>query len=217
MSQDSYAKMKIELDFLSALESGEVITQMNLKQRVGVSVGLINALLKRAINKGYVKARQAPYKRYAYYLTPQGFAEKSRLVSAYLESSMDFLRNARVQYAEIFEKAQSQKKQNIILAGDGELAEIAVLATLGDASFEMSVYAPDNSKDSIYGLKIIRDLTQIKNDQLVVLTESKNAQEMFEIIKAERPELEVVWPALLHITPDIAALVEKQKRENADA
>ena len=67
-----------ELEFLTAVERGEVVTQKSLSQRIGIAVGLINALVKRSMVRGYVKARQAPYKRYAYYLTPEGFAEKSR-------------------------------------------------------------------------------------------------------------------------------------------
>ena len=48
--------------------------------------------------QGCMKARQAPYKRYAYYLTPEGFVEKSRLVGEYLQSSLEFFRKARGQY-----------------------------------------------------------------------------------------------------------------------
>src|SRR3990170_4419518 len=95
-----------ELEFLTAVERGDVVTQRSLSKRIGVAVGLINALIKRSMVKGYVKARQAPYKRYAYYLTPEGFAEKSRLVGEYLQSSLEFFRKARTQYAEIFQSTR---------------------------------------------------------------------------------------------------------------
>ena len=210
MAEDSYSRMKIELDFLSAIERGEVTTQMNLKQRVGVSVGLINALLKRAVAKGFVKVRQAPYKRYAYYLTPQGFAEKSRLVAAYLENSMDFLRQARLQYAEIFEKAVQREQKNIVLAGDGELAEIALLAVLGKAQLSLSLYAPGKNASSL-GLPVVERLEDIKAADLLVITDSKNAQEQYELLIQTFPEAQIVWPALLHITPDRAELMAKHK------
>ena len=84
----SKTPLKTELDILAALESGEVVTQMTLAKRVGVAVGLINALIKRGMRKGYVKARSAPYKRYAYYLTPKGFAEKSRWQSLQFFSNL---------------------------------------------------------------------------------------------------------------------------------
>ena len=95
-------KADADLNLLSAVERGEVITQQTLKHELGVSVGLINALLKRAVKKGLVKVHEAPYKRFAYYLTPQGFAEKGRLVANYIEFSLGLFRDARDQYAEIF-------------------------------------------------------------------------------------------------------------------
>src|SRR3546814_4284251 len=90
-------KSDAELDFLTAIERGEVVTQVALKQRIGVSVGLINALLKRSVHKGYVKVRKVPYRRYAYYLTPQGFGEKSRLRSEEHTSELQSL--MRISYA----------------------------------------------------------------------------------------------------------------------
>ena len=71
-------------DFLAALERGEVVAQMTLSKRISVSIGLIDALLRRTIHKGFVKTKAAPHKGYAYYLTPKGFSEKSRLVARYL-------------------------------------------------------------------------------------------------------------------------------------
>lgn len=95
-------KSDADLALLTAVERGEVVTQQMLKQELGVSVGLINALVKRAVIKGLVKVREAPYKRYAYYLTPSGFVEKSRMVAEYLDYSLQLYREARDQYVEIF-------------------------------------------------------------------------------------------------------------------
>ena len=47
-------KADADLDLLTALERGEVVTQQMLTHDVGISVGLINALIKRAIKKGLV-------------------------------------------------------------------------------------------------------------------------------------------------------------------
>ena len=80
------SKVQTEIDFLASLEGGEVSSQTSLAGRISVSAGLVNALVKRAVQKGYVKMRKAPYRRYAYYLTPKGFAEKSRLVAKYLDT-----------------------------------------------------------------------------------------------------------------------------------
>ena len=94
--------LQIEFDLLSALERREVVTQPALAKRLSISVGMVNALLKRAVHKGLVKAKAAPYKRWAYYVTPEGFQEKSRLVAQYLDASLAFFRMARREYRVLF-------------------------------------------------------------------------------------------------------------------
>src|SRR4051812_16616127 len=83
---------RTEVRLFTAIESGTDDTQISLSKRVGVAVGLVNALLKRAARKGLVKVTSAPARRYKYYLTPKGFAEKSRLVAEYLNDSLSFFR-----------------------------------------------------------------------------------------------------------------------------
>lgn len=211
MTDDSSIKMKIELDFLSEIERGEVITQMSLKERLGVSVGLVNALLKRAVSKGFVKVQQVPYKRYAYYLTPQGFSEKSRLVAAYLETSMDFLRQARMQYAAIFDEAIAKEKISFVLAGDGELAEIAILSTMGKKIAKIAVLDPSSDNAENSGMPVFKSIKDCDQYDLIIITDAKNSQSTFEKLRAQCPTADIVWPPLLHITPDKEDLIRRQE------
>ena len=79
------------------------------------------------IRKGLIKMRHVPINRYAYYLTPQGFAEKSRLTAQYLAISFDFFRLARSQCSVLFAECETRGWTRIALCGGGELAEIAML------------------------------------------------------------------------------------------
>ena len=87
---------------LNAVEENAVLTQRSLARGLGIALGLANAYLKRCVTKGYIKVTQAPANRYAYYLTPKGFAEKSRLTTQYLTNSFDFFRLARNQCDALF-------------------------------------------------------------------------------------------------------------------
>jgi DNA-binding MarR family transcriptional regulator len=151
-------KTKTELDFLTAVERGDVVTQMALSKRVGVAVGLINALLKRAARKGYVKAKSAPYKRYAYYLTPKGFGEKSRLVAEYLEVSLDFFRQARGEYVELFAGAEARGLKRLALVGGGELAEIAAMAAHDGQVELVAIVDTKTNRERLYGIRVVRGL-----------------------------------------------------------
>ena len=86
------ANLKISkiINFFSQLEKKKIISQSKLAKNVLISLGMANAILKKAISKGYVKVKAAPYKRYVYYLTKKGFSEKSNLVQEYLEDSLNF-------------------------------------------------------------------------------------------------------------------------------
>ncbi|GAF79082.1 unnamed protein product [marine sediment metagenome] len=200
-------KSNSELEFLSAIERGEVVTQMTLRKRIGVSIGFINALLKRGMHKGYVKARKVPVRRYAYYVTPKGFTEKSRLVAVYLEDSLAFFRGAHSQYAEIFVRARSDGLSSLVLIGGGELAAIAVLAAWGEGVALLAILDPESNQNQHYGLKVIRSLDEISPFDAVVITDSRTPQKAYEELRERLPEAQVLAPPLLKITPDRADLI----------
>ena len=85
---------EIVLRLLSSIERDSAITQRKLAGHLGIALGLANAYLRRCIRKGFVKVTRVPLNRYAYYLTPQGFVEKSRLTADYFSASLNFFRRA---------------------------------------------------------------------------------------------------------------------------
>ena len=116
------------LSLLSVLEDDGHATQRSLAVRIGVALGLTNSLLKRAVRKGLVKVKDVPAKRLAYFVTPKGFSEKSRLVAEYLTSSLTFFRQARGEYTDLCQQAINRGHKRIVFYGMGELAEIAMLS-----------------------------------------------------------------------------------------
>jgi predicted transcriptional regulator len=67
---------RIVLGLLTSVEADGARSQRRIAAELGVALGLVNAYFKRSIKKGLVKVGQVPARRYAYYLTPQGFSEK---------------------------------------------------------------------------------------------------------------------------------------------
>jgi DNA-binding MarR family transcriptional regulator len=120
---------RIVLGLLSSVGDG-ASSQRRIASELGIALGLVNAYLKRCVVKGFVKVSQAPARRYAYYLTPQGFTEKSRLTVEYLSYSFSFFREAKADCARAFALAKERGFQNLVLCGKSDLAEIAILSAL---------------------------------------------------------------------------------------
>jgi hypothetical protein len=77
-----------------------------------------------------VKVTHAPAGRIAYCLTPQGFAEKSRLTIEYLSYSFSFFRQAKADCSAVIELARMRGFSRVALAGRSDLAEIAAICGL---------------------------------------------------------------------------------------
>src|SRR5690348_13113964 len=130
VTEENAESSRIMLGLLDAVEQERVQSQRHLASELGIALGLANAYLKRCMKKGLVKVRQAPARRYAYYLTPQGFAEKSRLTVEYLSVSFGFFRKAKTDCSELFHAAKEGGVETVLLVGQSDLAEIAALCAM---------------------------------------------------------------------------------------
>ena len=74
------------------LEENPDLTQRELAERLGVSVGGLNYCLKALVQKGWVKVQNFSQSKnkfgYVYLLTPTGVAEKAALTGRFLKRKM---------------------------------------------------------------------------------------------------------------------------------
>jgi DNA-binding MarR family transcriptional regulator len=141
-SNENIEHARLMLGLLESVERDSAQSQRLLAAEFGVALGLVNAYLKRCVRKGLVKVKTVPARRYAYFLTPQGFAEKSRLTLAYLGRSMSFFREARKDCAETCALARKLGWSRIVLAGPSDLAEICAICGLEAHIAVVAVVAP---------------------------------------------------------------------------
>jgi len=87
------ARDELRLRVLRALEANPELSQRQLAQQLGVSLGGVNYALKALIERGFVKAdnfrRSGTKVAYLYVLTPKGIAEKSALATAFLGRKLE--------------------------------------------------------------------------------------------------------------------------------
>ncbi len=198
------------LGVLSAVERDSRITQRSVSRELGIALGLANSYLKRCAKKGLIKVRQVPLNRYAYYLTPKGFAEKGRLTAEYLAVSFNFFRDSRKQCTELFEYCAARGVRTLALGGGGELAEIAILSAAGTAVHIVCVIDGDAAGSRCADRPVVADLKAAQalcEDELgaVVITDVRAPQETYEAIcrAAAGNGLavrDVLAPAILRIT-----------------
>ncbi|HUJ79551.1 MAG TPA: winged helix-turn-helix transcriptional regulator [Nitrospiria bacterium] len=116
------------LHILDEVSKNHRISQRVLSERLGVALGLTNLYLKRLIKKGFIKVKGIPGKRYLYYLTPTGFAEKSSLSIQYMQFSWNFFQDIRARWREQFQRLSGLGVTQVVLCGTNELAELAYLS-----------------------------------------------------------------------------------------
>ncbi len=160
------------LKILEALDENPIQTQRDLSRRLKISLGLVNAFTKRLVRKGYFKITTIPRNRIQYILTPRGLAEKGRLTYQYFNYSMQYYKNARASFREIFDRLIEQKKTRVYFLGVSELAEIAYI-TLLETSLELAGIVDDQmAGKQLLGFRILDSsvLNSISLEDAIVIT-----------------------------------------------
>ncbi len=201
---------EITLGVLNAVEKSSSVTQRSVAGDLDIALGLANAYLKRCAKKGFIKIQQIPRNRYAYYLTPRGFAEKGRLTGEYLSQSFNFFRAARNQCTELFEQCAQAGAHRVALAGIGDLAEIATLCAR-DHSIEIVgiIEASDFEGDRFAGLKVVVTAEALRGIDVVVITDMKEPQKTFDALSESFAPEQLLFPVFLHISRVPPQLMEE--------
>jgi DNA-binding MarR family transcriptional regulator len=204
---ESQAEAQITLGMLTAIEENSVLTQRSLARGLGIALGLANAYLKRCVTKGYIKVTHAPAKRYVYYLTPQGFAEKSRLTAQYLALSFDFFRLARSQCGALFGECETRGWRRIALCGAGELAESAMLCAETHAVTLIGL-VERGGESGLGKLPLVGTLAELAEPDAVLITDQRTPQQTYDRLVTMLPRERVLGPRLLNISRTPPKLAE---------
>ena len=125
---------------LVELSKRQDITQRELSGKLGIALGLINSYLKTLVSKGYVTVSGIPRRRYSYYLTPHGLAEKARLTCEHLQNLTTLYKVARTDFTSLFKEFKGRDIVEVAFCGVDEIAEIAYLS-LKEAGLELIAVA----------------------------------------------------------------------------
>jgi DNA-binding MarR family transcriptional regulator len=191
----------ITLGVLTAIERDPAMTQRSAASEVGIALGLVNAYLKRCVRKGWVKIQQVPRKRYVYYLTPRGFAEKARLTSEYLSFSLDFFRRARAEYDDAIAACAAHGWNRVVIVGDTDLAEIASLCCHDREVVVLGILAPGSTAQRFAGLPVFPSLDHLPEVDAAILALAHEPTELGKALAGRLGRQKVVAPTILRLPP----------------
>lgn len=177
-------EQKVIIHLLSEIERNPSFTQRGLASGLGIALGLMNQYLKRCVTKGWIRASQISPRRITYFLTPEGFKEKSNMVTNYLARSLTFFRDARAQCEEVFIECKIEGRFSVALVGEGDLADIAKLVA---HCVGINVSVVDINVD-------------FKDYDVVLITDILNPQDTYEAIKNKVEPQRLLTLKLLHIS-----------------
>jgi DNA-binding MarR family transcriptional regulator len=197
---------RIVLDLLTSVEHDGERSQRRIAAELGIALGLVNAYLKRCVKKGLVKVQDAPARRYAYYLTPHGFAEKTRLTVQYLSDSFSFFRMAKADCARVLDVAKASGFSRVVLAGKSDLAEIAILCAVEAAVTVVAIVDPRSEDERFIGVDVFKSYADVAGKfDAVIVTDVTGAQTSFDSAVADCGADRVLAPAMLGLRPSTKA------------
>ena len=174
---------------LDEISRNNKVTQRDLSRRLGVALGLINSYIKNLTSKGYVTIATIPRNRYKYYLTPNGFIEKTRLTYHHLQNFTNLYRSARQDFQKLFQNLQKENIKKVVFCGADEVTEIAYI-TLQEFEIELAGVVDTGAKDQSFLDQSIRPLEHLKRldyDRVIVTSFIKEDELYAELLKAGIP------------------------------
>jgi len=204
MNNKHLKEEQLTLELLDAIEKDSDISQRHLAKKMGIALGLANSYLKRCIKKGLIKIHDAPANRYLYYLTPHGFAEKSRLTASYLSYSFSFYREAGDSCRNAYKQCKENGWNKIVLCGESELAEIAILRSYETEIDIVGLYDPNAKNNHFINNNIFHDFTILPEHDGYLLTEMNATKISYEFLITKVEPEKIIIPSILRL--DISSI-----------
>lgn len=161
---------RLRLELLGAIADNHGATQRDLSARLGIALGLTNALMKRLVRKGYVKIAHVSPRRVRYLLTPKGIVEKSRLTYSYIQYSVGYYLQLRGRLRAVFDRLAAEGTRRVVFYGAGEVAEIASICLHGTPLELVAIVDERRAGDTVLGHRVgsLEDFAAVTFDALVL-------------------------------------------------
>ena len=180
-----------ELEILEMLENNGHLTQRDLSKEVGIALGLVNHLLKKMVNKGWIKIKNIDAKKIRYLITPEGAKEKSSLLYKRVESTIHFYLDAKRVIKEKVVHLKNEGIENVSIYGINHISEVLFIV-LKELGLELAYVVDDNKEGEVwFGYTVVKMDEFVKSSTNVLILASFNKEEIDGFCK-EQENVKVV-------------------------
>lgn len=202
LAEKDLDRSRIMHGLLESVQRDSAGSQRDRASEFGMALGLVNAYLGYCVKKGYIRVRKIPAKRYVYYLTPKGFAEKSRLALSLVSNSLHSFRQARKEYTAGFRSLKEAGATRVVLVGLSELAEISMLCATDCQIALAAIVEPLRAGGQFVGLPVVENFDDVPGGfDGAVITDLADPAASYARAVRQLGKARVCAPAILGIAP----------------
>lgn len=155
------------------LHQKNTVSQRELSHSLSISLGTVNANLKKMARKGLILNESSKTRSSSYRLTGEGLAEKRRLTLQYWRESLERYSEIREKIEALLLELKAEGHDRIAFYGATHIAEIAYLALLstglhfagifdenkiGETFLNHRVFSPDRMREAHFAKILVTKL-----------------------------------------------------------
>ena len=185
-----------ELNLLQELERNPVISQRELSHKFGIALGVTNACLKRMARRGWIRMMDQDHRKIGYFLTPKGFAEKTKLTLHLISWTVQHYSTLKDIIGARLLEIQNKGAERVVFYGMSDEMEIAYV-TLQGLNLKLVGIVEDEDKidkKEIFGfeLKGINQIATLNPDAVLItslLGQDEKREKLGKFIDIERVQV----------------------------
>ena len=180
-----------ELEILERLENNGHLTQRDLSKEVGIALGLVNHLLKKMVNKGWIKIKNIDAKKIRYLITPEGAREKSSLLYKRVESTIHFYLEAKRVIKDKVIHLKNEGIEDVSIYGINHISEVLFIV-LKELGLELAHVVDDSKEGEVwFGYTVVKMDEFVKSSTNVLILASFDKEKIDGFCK-EQENVKVV-------------------------
>ncbi len=115
-----------EINILELIHNNDILSQRDISDHIGLSLGMVNLLLKKFVKIGIVKTEKLNGNKIRYMLTPKGFTYLANKTIQYVTVSYQAVQKIRGQLRELVLRIYNKEDTVLILAQEDEVYAILI-------------------------------------------------------------------------------------------